>query len=1150
VVIVVVLAVAAGYIWWRVQQGPVSLSLISGRLESAINARLKGVSIKIRDAILERDERAKRIRFRLRGLELKDKSGTVIARAPRAALGLKGDNILTGDLTPVRLTLIGPNILLTRRLDGGLELGISDKPAVPDQAAHGKGDRKAAGKPVKTGPAKPKPAKSKAVNPLMGFLLDTLSGDQKSGGGYSALEDISVRDATLTLRDALNRTVWFAPRANLIFQRAPAGVSVLADAEIEAGKHPWKIQMQANYSRSNGNIHIVADIKDLVPADIAAKIPWLGRLAEVRLPLTGRAVIDVGDDGILRHAEGRLSAGAGFVAFPGVIPEHILVDEGVIGLAYTPSTGDILITDSALFIGRSKAELKGVVSPQYDKTGRIKVIAFDLLADNVNMATGPREAAARAVAIDSVNLSGLADIENEQINIEAFNLKAGAARMFLTAQVKGFSGVPAIKVQGKLKAMPFALIKELWPPAAAAGAREWLVDNLIRGTVEEADLKADITRPALTAALDGKPLPNDQIDFTFKVADVATRYLEQMPPIRNAIGRGHLRGDAFTMTLATGAIQLPGKSRLALSQGRFHVTNLAKKGTVSRISVVATGPTPTLARLVDHKPLGYISEFGLKPTNLKGSARIKLDLDLPLLKDLPFALVELRAGVGLKNLKIKNLKDNLSITGGDFDMVITKTGLTGSGGLEVNGIKAKVDWREDFDKSKKITSRIKVAAAMNDRARAKIGFNVADMLRGPTKVTLTAAGRGGNYPVFRVRSDMTRARLTVDQLSWTKPPGIRAHAEFDLKLPKGGDIVIDRLKVTGQDIKATGKIHLDSKGRIKRIDLPAVNLGRLNRLSVRIKPQAPGVLGVTVRGRSLDLKPMLANKSKRRPVANPRRRTAGSLVVVDAQIAKLFGHDNESLSNVKARLTVRGGSLLALKLASQFADRSPLTISSTRDSVGRRLLVARSPNGGRALRLAGIYSKIVGGQLRLDVNLGKAGNKGGSAGRLRIDRFVIRNENALKSLTSGVPQRSADGRRRFTINAVRFDRLNVPFTLQGDRLTLKESIIRGPSIGATARGVINTRTDQLAVRGTLIPVYALNSFLGNVPILGQVLVGGKGQGLFGVTFQVTGTLDKPKFSANPISALAPGFLRRLFDPPGPGRAVGPQQPPTAVQGGG
>ncbi|MGH6933916.1 MAG: AsmA-like C-terminal domain-containing protein, partial [Dongiaceae bacterium] len=87
----------------------------------------------------------------------------------------------------------------------------------------------------------------------------------------------------------------------------------------------------------------------------------------------------------------------------------------------------------------------------------------------------------------------------------------------------------------------------------------------------------------------------------------------------------------------------------------------------------------------------------------------------------------------------------------------------------------------------------------------------------------------------------------------------------------------------------------------------------------------------------------------------------------------------------------------------------------------------------------------------------------------------------------------------------------------------------GPSIGLTATGRVNFETDTIDLRGTVVPAYAVNSFLGKIPLLGDILVGGEGEGMFAATYHARGPMADPELSVNPLAALAPGFLRGLFD---------------------
>jgi hypothetical protein len=81
----------------------------------------------------------------------------------------------------------------------------------------------------------------------------------------------------------------------------------------------------------------------------------------------------------------------------------------------------------------------------------------------------------------------------------------------------------------------------------------------------------------------------------------------------------------------------------------------------------------------------------------------------------------------------------------------------------------------------------------------------------------------------------------------------------------------------------------------------------------------------------------------------------------------------------------------------------------------------------------------------------------------------------------------------------------------------------------TTDGAINLGEDRLALDGVLAPSYGLNSFVGNLPVVGEALVSRPGEGVIGITFSVEGPFDQPTVAANPLSVLAPGLLRRLFE---------------------
>ena len=62
-----------------------------------------------------------------------------------------------------------------------------------------------------------------------------------------------------------------------------------------------------------------------------------------------------------------------------------------------------------------------------------------------------------------------------------------------------------------------------------------------------------------------------------------------------------------------------------------------------------------------------------------------------------------------------------------------------------------------------------------------------------------------------------------------------------------------------------------------------------------------------------------------------------------------------------------------------------------------------------------------------------------------------------------------------------------------------------------------------------MPAYGINSVLENVPLIGRVLTGRKGEGVFGFSYRVGGRTDDLSLLVNPFSVLTPGILRRVFE---------------------
>ena len=141
-------------------------------------------------------------------------------------------------------------------------------------------------------------------------------------------------------------------------------------------------------------------------------------------------------------------------------------------------------------------------------------------------------------------------------------------------------------------------------------------------------------------------------------------------------------------------------------------------------------------------------------------------------------------------------------------------------------------------------------------------------------------------------------------------------------------------------------------------------------------------------------------------------------------------------------------------------------------------------------------------------------------GLMNIRDFAVHGEPALDRIAS----QGANGAKA----GVDFSRLRVEFTRGPGKVAFREGVLRGPTIGATMDGNIDYAKNEVHMRGTFVPLYGLNNAFGQIPIVGLFL-GGSNEGLIGVTYEVVGTPGAPVLRVNPISAMAPGVLRKIFD---------------------
>lgn len=1108
-----IVVVVSAAVFIKLMTGPVSLDFMRDRIQTRINSNIGGLRVRLEGVQIERDAKTGMPHFRLRNVELTDPQGEVIARAPKAAIGVDGSELMGGTVVPKQIELIGPRIVVRRTLDGGFKLGFDEHKAAD-------GPNNSAGKSnQETNLQQIQPETQGAT--IIDFLSGALPGSEKPNATIASLDSILVSDAVIQMIDEVNGTSFSVPKASLAFKRMPYGFTLFSEASVASGGEPWRAEISANYRLESKSFAVSARISDLVPANIADDIFALSKLAQVKLPLSGHVEMEVGENAEIRSASAEFTASAGEVGLPGFIAEPIKVDEGLLRLDFDPKTGGMVISNSTLMIGGAPAQIAGRITPQREADRRLKALKIEINARNLSL--DPNSVVNDQIAIDRVDFSGIASVREARFDVEDAVIMAGNAGVRFRGIFTGGERSVGIRLAGRMRDVPAPILKRLWPPVIAPNTRKWVNTNILAGRITDGEFVINLPVNALADGLANKLIPNDAISARFGLEDVTTTYFGGLPPISKASGEGTLGGDTFALRLDKGMVQVPSGKTVDLSKGTLKMTELLAPMTPADIHLEGRGAVPAFIEYLDLDPLNLVSKSGGKARGLTGDATVDLDLHLPLKKIVSRDDVKISAQAKIHNAGLKEALDNVDLSDGVIDLKITENEVKAQGNAKLNDIAAKITWWRNGGPEN--PQNVIIEAELDAKKREAIGAKLDDFLTGPVKVKLTAQDFRDKVEKVKIEADLSKASLRISAIDWWRPPAPRTTASFDFVPGDGKVRRIDNLTIKGEGFLLKGQIAVDGNGSISEAKFPTVVLNEDNRFGVTIA-QSEDATNVSINGKSFDARPLIRSLfANHPPPAESEAEKKQGLLIVDAVFDKVYAHRGEVVTGVAGSFTLRDGYVERGTLNGSFYSGQPITIRIVPADDGGRDLRIAGRDAGSALRAANLYSKVAGGQIEFTARLGAGADSSVRNGRLTLRDFEVRDEAALAELDQKGRPKKAGPRK----GGVVFSRLTLPFTSDARFIRIGDTLVKGPELGATAQGLIRKTDGAIDIDGTIIPAYALNAAVGEIPILGDILTGGKGEGIFGLTYAVGGTMAKPRFQVNPVSAIAPGILRKFFE---------------------
>ncbi len=1082
--------VAAGFLALRLSQGPIELRFLKDDVETGLARARGGRPVELGQVFLEWSKEHRRLVVAADRIVMRNQAGDEMAKAEHAEFALTGASLLSGKPEIQELEMRDGYVLVDRL--SPTRWTIAGDP-LPE---------------FKFGP----PPTSLAgwlerANTVLPSLLVALSEAEKK----FELRRVSLENFEVRVRAEDSSPILTLEGARAELARTREGVLLNVAGNGKGLGLPAGLGASLESSVGGQKLHANFAVADWPLADLAGRFKLATGKIE-GLPADADLSFDVDRAGGIETVTFNAAAGAGKLPFG---TEGLPVKDLTLVATYAAASDALVIdaktTDAGPMGGGFVMTLRNTLKAQGPRP-------FELVSPAMTVDLTPRFEA--PFAVSAVKATGEIDLVTRAFSKLDLAFAAGGANVTVKGDLAPVSarkekeppviGAVDVTAEGQIDGN---MVAAFWPVQLGSGARNFLKTRIETAELSELKGRIDLKRDSFATGF----LRDEDLDVTFTARKARVKFLADMPPVDNATGRGRLTGNSFKMIIEDGTF-----SGWRLDDGVVDFPVLNPKGQEFRVFAQGQGPIDDVVRTLSQ------SRFKIKfdPTRLSGDAVGTFELFQPALSNVPADQIRFSAIAQTKNAGLKAAAFDLDMTDGNAKVDVTQKGMSISGYGNLGPSPVQFTWRDDF-KNGNAPSQLTATSVMKPDMLNRFGLLGRAYLSGEAPMDIQAQIGADRVQSADIAIDLTDTRLDISEVGWVKPKGVNGKAS--VRYTRSGDAATSKVLFTSDTGRLDGDFTLGSDQKLLAATLRRAYVKNKADVNGEVRRAANGQMNVALKGTYLDISGMFpgvggAAASKSTTPSDGRKRSATSITAKIDTLVLRPGLDMRS-ADVSLFNGTKGLERFSAKGKSD--DGSPLEASFDATGAVASTLRVKGGNAG-FLAMAFLDADFIeGGALDLVGTLPKNGSPSKftvviTDARLRNAPFLTQ-VLSLASLRGLADTLSGEG--------VLFSRIEIPMTVSGGRYIVTGGKAQGPALGLTANGYLETKTDKIEVDGVLVPSFGMNSALGAVPIIGDLVVGRDGEGIFSLTYGVKGTLKKANVSVNPLSALAPGVIRRIFENP-------------------
>ena len=752
--------------------------------------------------------------------------------------------------------------------------------------------------------------------------------------------------------------------------------------------------------------------------------------------------------------------------------------------------------------------LTGEINTKLSLIGGILKSNFNLSSNNSFIK--PDKLWPGGLDISNFELSGTFDSAPKSLEIEKLNVNLFDTKVRLSGTVIELGQGISAAGRARINSIGFAQLRNSWPPRLATAARKWVISNIQDGKIKDIETLFSIRIPDL----DNIKIVFDSLSGKLLMENATIRFHKYYPSLKKVNATAVFSKDQFIAKISSGFLR-----NLRVMSGKVNLVNLGSKNDNINIETTLSGPLKTALFLLDNKPFRFLSKFGLSSDSVKGWTKTNLKFSFPITDNLDVQRIRFSSNSRVINASLPNNPLKEPIQAGNFDLNIDKKGLNLMGNASVNGSEIKISWKENFSKIKLDKRQIRMSGKFHERLQKRILNNIPvfPYIKGPMQVDISLAENWSGKKVLTSKILLSEATLKIPKINWKKPRGELGVVWVSAIVRGNGEVEVRNLDLKARELQAKTSFHIDHKGILVSAVLHKIKTGRSD-FSGNLKKIKENDYELKLNGKSLDLEPFLSPLRDGSEIDLPNFR-------LTAKVGTVWLEPNVPVDKLIGKIKFESGFIQKADLRGRLQNKQPFLLIIDTVSDEQNILL-QTKDAGKFFTLLKVTKTVKGGTLKLNASRKKIDGAPWK-GNITVKNYtvvkapVLARMLTLASLT-GILNRS-------TGKGISFKKLNIPFAYLNGKLKIHNARAIGDSLGLQAEGYVNFYNNKVNLEGTMVPGNLINVVLRKVPIVGPILTGKSSTGIFATKYKYLGTLDNPEILVAPLSILAPGVLRDIFD---------------------